>query len=133
VSPVPLVSIVDDDVSMREAISLVLRWHGFRTQNFESAEAFLNRAPNHEACMIIDVQLPGIDGLELQRRLSEAPASPPVIVVSAHADDRARHRALDAGAVAFLRKPFTDDQLVQSVEHALGAEPADDASSDQPA
>src|SRR5215471_11926686 len=78
---------------MREAISLVLRWHGLRTESFESAEAFLVAADGREiACIILDLRLPGIDGLELQRRLSLAPGSPPVIVVSAHADDRATKR-----------------------------------------
>jgi FixJ family two-component response regulator len=120
VSSVPLIAIVDDDVSMRAAISLVLQLHGLRTQSFVSAEAFLDAATDREtACIVVDVRLPGIDGLELQDRLSRVPDSPPVIVISAHADDRAKARALGAGAVAFLPKPFTEDQLVETIDVAL--------------
>jgi FixJ family two-component response regulator len=120
VSSVPLIAIVDDDVSMRAAIGLVLQLHGLRTQSFVSAEAFLDAAADREtACIVLDVRLPGIDGLELQDRLSRVPDSPPVIVISAHADDRAKARALGAGAVAFLPKPFTEDQLVETVDAAL--------------
>jgi FixJ family two-component response regulator len=120
VSSVPLIAIIDDDVSMRAAICLVLQLHGLRTQSFVSAEAFLDAAADREtACIVLDVRLPGIDGLELQDRLSRVPDSPPVIVISAHADDRAKARALGAGAVAFLPKPFTEDQLVETVDAAL--------------
>jgi FixJ family two-component response regulator len=120
VSSIPLVAIVDDDVSMRAAISFVLQLHGLRTQSFASAEAFLDSATDREtACIVLDVRLPGIDGLELQHRLSRVPDSPPVIVISAHADDRAKAQALGAGAVAFLPKPFTEDQLVHTIDAAL--------------
>ena len=119
-SLIPLVAIIDDDVSMRAAISLVLHLDGLRTQSFVSAEAFLDAATDREtACIVLDVRLPGIDGLELQHRLSRVPDSPPVIVISAHADDRVKARALSAGAVAFLPKPFTEEQLLETVDAAL--------------
>jgi FixJ family two-component response regulator len=119
-SPAPLVSIVDDDVSMREAISLVLRCDGLRIETFDSAEAFLETAREPApACIIVDIRLPGVSGLELQRRLARLPAAPPVIVVSAHLDDNIEKQALAAGAVAVLRKPFTEEALVQTVRRAL--------------
>jgi FixJ family two-component response regulator len=116
----PLVSIVDDDVSMREAISLVLRCDGLRVETFDSAEAFLKTAWQPAcACIILDVRLPGASGLELQRRLARRPAAPPVIVVSAHLDEDVEKQALAAGAIAVLHKPFTEEALVRAVRRAL--------------
>lgn len=116
----PLVSIVDDDVSMREAISLVLRCDGLRVETFDSAEAFLKTARDPAcACIILDVRLPGASGLELQRLLARRRAAPPVIVVSAHLDEDVEKQALAAGAIAVLHKPFTEEALVQTVRRAL--------------
>lgn len=116
----PLVSIVDDDGSMREAISLVLRCDGLRVETFDSAEAFLKTACEPAcACIILDVRLPGVSGLELQRRLARRRAAPPVIVVSAHLDEDVEKQALAAGAMAVLHKPFTEEALVQTVRRAL--------------
>ena len=116
----PLISIVDDDASMREAISLSLRGHGLRTEVFDSAGAFLAAvATLTSACIIVDVRMPGISGLELQRRLARLPGVPPIIIVSAHVDDHVEKQALRAGALAVLSKPFTEETLLHTVRLAL--------------
>ena len=97
---VPLIAIVEDDDSLRKSLDNLLRSVGFRTQGFSSAEAFLNS--NHipdSTCLILDVRMPGMSGLELQRQLGAANWPIPVIFVTAHADDDARARALTAAAV----------------------------------
>jgi CheY-like chemotaxis protein len=93
-SGVPLMSVVDDDLSMREAISWVLRSNGWRTETFASAAAFLEAGTDPKPdCIVLDVRMPGMSGLELQRKLAEMAGTPPVIVVSAHAQRR-RDRVL---------------------------------------
>ena len=113
-------SVVDDDLSMREAISWVLRANGWRTETFASAAAFLDGGTGlQSACIVLDVQMPGMSGVELQRKLAELPGSPPVIVVSAHLNERVEKQMLSAGAIACLRKPFTEETLLQAVHRAL--------------
>src|SRR5262245_19570092 len=100
---VPLITIVDDDDALRNSLDDLLQSVGFRVQGFASAEAFLqaDHAPE-TACLILDVRLPGMHGLELQRQLVAAHRGMPIIFVTAYADDDVRARALAAGAVAFL-------------------------------
>ena len=117
---VPLIAIVDDDDSLRNSLDNLLRSVGFRAQGFSSAEAFLHahQAPD-TACLILDVRLPGMNGLELQRQMVAAHCRIPIIFVTAYADDDVRVRALAAGAVDFLSKPCREEDLLQAIEAAL--------------
>jgi FixJ family two-component response regulator len=117
---VPLMAIVDDDDALRNSLDNLLRSVGFRVQGFASAEAFLQAQHAPEtACLILDVRLPGMNGLELQRQLVAAHWGIPIIFVTAYADDDMRSRALAAGAVAFLSKPCREEDLLQAIEAAL--------------
>ena len=118
-----LVSIVDDDDSVREAINSLLRSVGLRADVFGSAEEFLTSdAVKDTACLILDVRMPGMSGLELQSRLAGTDYKIPIIFITAHASDReARVRALRAGALDFLYKPFTEEVLLKHVYAALRA------------
>ena len=117
---VPLMAIVDDDDALRNSLDNLLRSVGFRVQGFASAEAFLQAQHAPEtACLILDVRLPGMNGLELQRQLVAAHWSIPIIFVTAYADEDVRARALDAGAVAVLSKPCREEDLLHAIEAAL--------------
>ena len=117
---VQLISIVDDDDALRNSLDDLIRSIGFRTQGFPSAEAFLssNQACD-TACLILDVRMPGMNGLELQRKMVAANWQIPIIFITSHADDGARARALKAGAVAFLYKPFREEELLNAIDAAL--------------
>ncbi len=120
VAEIPLISIVDDDDSLRNSLDNLIRSVGFRAQGFSSAEAFLNSSHVHDsACLILDVRLPGLSGLELQRRIVGASRRTPIIFITAHADDDAREQALQAGAVDFLHKPFREEALLKAIDSAL--------------
>src|SRR4051812_9417092 len=102
-----LIAVVDDDEAIREATESLIRSVGFRAVVFPSAEDFLRSSHLQDtACLIVDVRMPGMSGLELQRQLAAANYSMPIIFITAHGDEEARARALRAGAVAFLDKPF---------------------------
>lgn len=117
---VPLIAIVDDDDALRNSLDNLLRSVGFRVHGFASAEAFLQAQPAPEtACLLLDVRLPGMNGLALQRQLVAAHGSLPIIFVTAYADDDVRARALAAGAVAVLSKPCREEELLQAIEAAL--------------
>lgn len=117
------VAIVDDDESVREAINSLLRSAGLCADVFSSAEDFLQSdALRNTACLILDVRMPGMSGLELQARLGSTGYKIPTIFMTAHASDRdARRRALQAGAVDFLYKPFTEEVLLKHVYAAMRA------------
>jgi FixJ family two-component response regulator len=116
----PLISIVDDDESLREAVQALLASTGRRAVAFGSAEQFLaSSAVQSSDCLILDLRMPGISGLELQQRMRAAGHRIPTIVLTAHADDVTRARALAAGAVAVLPKPFQPDTLLEAVEASL--------------
>jgi len=111
---------VDDDDAIRDSISSLIRSVGLRALVFPSAEGFLGSNWMYDSdCLILDVRMPGLSGLELQSRLAAMGASIPVIFATAHYDDDVRKRALDQGAVACLRKPFTDGALFKAVYSAL--------------
>ena len=115
-----LISVVDDDESIRRTTTLLIESFGFRAAAFESAENFLGSGRlNDTSCLIVDVQMPGMNGLQLQSQLAAAGCSIPIIFITAHDDKESRRRAMQAGAVAFLGKPFTDEQLLQSIRSAL--------------
>jgi FixJ family two-component response regulator len=118
--PFPLVGIVDDDRSAREAIGGILRSADYRTALFESAEAFLSWSDKHEmGCLVLDAQMSGLGGLGLQRRLGEMNISIPVVFVMAVHDDDIRARALSQGAVAVLTKPFSGESLINTIQPVL--------------
>jgi len=117
---VPLIAIVDDDDSLRNSLDNLIRSVGFRAQGFPSAEALLSSNQLHDtACLILDVRLPGMNGLELQRRIGAANWRIPIIFITSHADGDAQARALEAGAVDYLFKPFREEQLLDAIDAAL--------------
>ena len=119
-----IVSIVDDDVSVRRSTRRLLRSSGFRAEAFASAEEFLNSGwAGETACVILDLRMPGINGLELQRRLAQNGNLVPVIFLSAHASEEDERSALRAGAVQFLRKPISKEALLSAIRDALGRPP----------
>jgi FixJ family two-component response regulator len=116
----PLISVVDDDDSIREALGAWLRALGFEVALFASAPEFLfSDRVRKTDCLILDVRMPGMSGLELQRRLVETYRDMPVIFITAHVDEEPRARAMKSGAVDFLLKPFREDSLLNAVETAL--------------
>jgi len=116
----PLIAIVDDDESFRGAVQALLQSAGRRAVTFASADQFLASGAAATAdCLILDLRMPGINGLELQRRLRAAGLRIPTIVITAHADDVSRARALAAGAATFLPKPFQPDVLLQAIDAAM--------------
>jgi FixJ family two-component response regulator len=115
-----MISVVDDDESIRDATKTLLRSVGYRVGTFASAEQFLDaRALEETECLILDVRMPGMSGLELQRRLKSSDAGVPIIFVTAHDDKTIRRQAIEAGAVEFLSKPFEASALVSAVQTAL--------------
>jgi len=119
-SPSPVVFVVDDDASIREALSSLIESAGMRVQAFASAQEFLgHKRPNTPACLVLDVRLPGLSGLELQRKLSPARTRIPIIFITGHGDIPMSVQAMKAGAVEFLPKPFKDDQLLEAIEQAI--------------
>lgn len=119
------ISIVDDDESIRRATRALLRSVGYQVETFASAELFLESDALRETdCLVLDVRMPGIDGLELQRRLNAAQSHIPIIFVTAHDDKSYRTTAMDAGAVNFFHKPFEANAFVSAVQAALRNSPS---------
>lgn len=116
----PAVFVVDDDISIREALKNLFRSVGLKVETFETAQDFLSSeraiAPG---CLVLDVRLPGLGGLDLQRQLAEANREIPIIFISGHGDIPMSVRAIKAGAVEFLTKPFRDQDLLDAVREAL--------------
>jgi len=116
----PLVAIVDDDELFRRSVARLVRSAGFRVQAFGSAEDFLEGGDLIQtACAILDIRLPGMNGLDLQRRLITRPRPMPIVFVTAHEDAVMRANALSAGAIAFLNKPFDDSALLDALDRAI--------------
>ena len=116
----PLISIVDDDDSLRNALENLMRSAGLRAQGFSSAEAFLRSEQLQETgCLILDVRMPGMSGLELQRQMAVGNSHIPIIFITAYEADDWRTQALEAGAVAFLYKPFHEGELLNAIDAAL--------------
>jgi FixJ family two-component response regulator len=115
-----LISVVDDDESVRRTTILLIESFGFRAATFESAETFLRSGHLHDtSCLIVDVQMPGMNGLQLQSYLAAEGCGIPIIFITAYDDNNSRQRALQAGAAAFLGKPFSDERLLQTIRSAL--------------
>jgi len=116
----PLISIVDDDDSVRQALKSLIDSVGFRSEVFGSGEEFLSSAYLLQTdCLIADVRMPGMTGLDLQARLNAAGSPIPIVFISAHDDKDARTRGLRAGAIAFLQKPFSEDSLLGAISAGL--------------
>ena len=116
----PAVFVVDDDVSVRESLELLLRCVGWRVETFASAQEFLARPPaDCASCLVLDVSLPGLGGLDLQARVARERADMPIIFITGHADIPMTVRAMKAGAVEFLTKPFRDDVLLGAIRNAV--------------
>jgi two-component system, LuxR family, response regulator FixJ len=118
----PLVHVVDDDESVRDSLSVLLESAGFSARAYNSAAAFLQGASDRATgCVLTDVQMPELNGLELQRRMSELGIRLPVIVMTGHGDVPIAVEAMKAGATDFLEKPFDDSQLLAAVNSAIAA------------
>ncbi|SFK99926.1 Response regulator receiver domain-containing protein [Mesorhizobium albiziae] len=119
------VAVVEDDPSMRRSVRRLLNAYGFAVEEFPSAEAFLGRDPDSCAeCVVLDIHLPGMSGLELRSRLTAAGSPLPVIFFTAIDDDAVRIAALQLGCVAFLRKPFPAELLIDAIIKALSGVPS---------
>jgi FixJ family two-component response regulator len=119
-TPIPTVFIVDDDAPLRKALARLLRENGWQTASYESAEAFLaQRDPSAPGCLLLDVNLPGLDGLELQRRLADDGPALPIVFLTGHGDIPMSVRAIKSGAVDFLTKPAGAYALHAAVQTAI--------------
>jgi FixJ family two-component response regulator len=116
-----IIAIVDDDEPLRDALGSVMKAAGFLTNTFATAEEFLGSANRgNTACLILDVRLPGMSGIELQRQLTEANSQIPIVFVTAHGDASLRDLVMKAGAAGFLNKPVRSDALLREIRAALG-------------
>jgi two-component system response regulator FixJ len=131
--PQPTIFVIDDDESVRKALRRLLRSVGINVQTFASAEDFLDAALPPPDCLVLDVRMPdGLGGLELQQQLARGGPCIPIVFITGHEDQQARHQAMAAGAIDFLQKPFDDQLLLEAVARAAAqsnkekAGPADD-------
>jgi FixJ family two-component response regulator len=114
------VFVVDDDPSVRKALRRLMRSAGFEVLAFDSAEEFLEFSRcGAPGCVVLDVQMPGMNGLDLQDRLTDAGSKLPLVFITAYEDDHVRARAMNAGATEFLQKPFDDKALLNAIHSAL--------------
>jgi FixJ family two-component response regulator len=115
------VSIVDDDESVRKALKRLIKVAGFKAKTFGSAREFIDSGLYQSTgVLVLDVRMPGMSGLELQKNLTDSGSDIPIIFITAHEDVQLRQMALEAGALAFLKKPFEDKALLDVVQRALG-------------
>jgi FixJ family two-component response regulator len=116
----PIVFVVDDDISMRESLELLIRSEGWKPETFASAQEFLARPRVFvPTCLVLDVSLPGLNGLDLQKRVAIERIDMPIIFITGHGDVPMTVQAMKAGAVEFLTKPFGDEVLLTAIRHAL--------------
>src|SRR5262245_52250032 len=116
----PIVFVVDDDVSVRESLELLIGCEGWQVEIFASADEFLSRPrPLAPSCLILDLSLPGLSGLDLQKRIASERTDMPIIFITGHGDIPSTVQAMKAGAVEFLTKPFTADVLLSAIRHAI--------------
>ena len=116
----PIVLVVDDDVSVREALGSLIRSAGLKVETFASAQEFLTR-PRTDApsCLVLDVRLPGLSGLDLQKKMAKANLEIPIIFITGHGDVPTSVQAMKAGALEFLIKPFDDRDLLEAIRNAI--------------
>ena len=116
----PLISVVDDDESIRESLPDLLKEFGFAARTFSSAEEFLiSESLNETKCLILDVAMPGLSGRDLQRELARRRQEIPIVFITAHRDENVRPRLMEQGAVECLFKPFSDSDLLEALNNAL--------------
>ena len=116
----PTVFVIDDDVEVRMSIQGLLRAAGLHSESFATAEEFLTgKVPDGPSCLVLDVSLPGVDGLELQRKLTDAGVPLPIIFITGHGDIPMTVKAIKSGAVEFLTKPFVDQELLDAIQLAF--------------
>jgi len=118
--PDPVIAIVDDDPSAREGLSSLIRSSGLQVETFASAQEFLAR-PGWQtpSCLVLDLQLPGLSGLDLQKRMAEVGLGIPIVFLTGHGNIPASVQAMKAGAVEFLTKPFDDEELLRAIQEAI--------------
>jgi len=123
--PIAAVRVVDDDTSVREALGGLLRSAGFAVETFASAQEFLARPPSDlPGCLVLDVRLPGLSGLDLQQRMAELNIEMPIVFITGHGDVPTSVRAMKAGAVEFLTKPFGERDLLDAIRQAIDRDQA---------
>ncbi len=116
----PIVFVVDDDISVRESLESLIRFAGWQPQIFASAQEFLPRPPALvPSCLVLDVMLPDLNGLDLQKRLATDRVTMPIIFITGHGDVPMAVRAMKAGAVEFLNKPYSDEMLLSAIQEAI--------------
>jgi len=116
----PTIFVVDDDDALRDSLKVLLESHGFRIECFASGQEFLDRmGSSHQGCALIDVRMPGMDGLVVQQHLAQLKSSLPVIVMTGHAEVPIAVKAMKAGAIDFIEKPFEADVLLGAVRHGF--------------
>lgn len=116
----PIVFVVDDDVSVRESLESMIRFAGWRPETYASANEFLARpAADVPSCLVLDVSLPDLNGLDLQKRVADRRTDMPIIFITGHGDIPMTVQAMKAGAVEFLPKPFPDDVLLSAIQNAI--------------
>jgi len=116
----PIVFVVDDDVSVREALEALIGCEGWQVETYSSAEEFLSRPRFHgPSCLVLDLSLPDLNGLDLQERVAADRADMPIIFITGYGDIPTSVRAMKAGAVEFLTKPFSGDELLGAIRHAI--------------
>ncbi len=116
----PVIYIVDDDASVRKSLARLMKSVGYDAETFASAEEFLAKSPRPPGYLVLDVQLPGKNGLELQQELKESGDKIPITFITAQDDEQLRNKAMASGAKAFLRKPFDDYTLLDTIQAFLG-------------
>ncbi len=115
-----IVFVVDDDLSVREALGSLIRSTGLKVETFASAQEFLARPrADMPSCLVLDIRLPGLSGLELQKRMAEVNIEIPIIFITGHGDVPTTVQAMKAGAVEFLTKPFRDEDLLEAIQQAI--------------
>ena len=115
-----IVFVVDDDDSVREALESLIRSAGFKVETFATAQEFLDcRRADVPSCLVLDVRLPGLSGLDLQKRIAEGNRDIPIVFITGHGDVPTSVRAMKAGAVEFLMKPFLDEDLLDAIQQAI--------------
>lgn len=118
--PKAIVFVVDDDLSVREGLGSLMRSAGLRVETFPSAQEFLARSrADVPSCLVLDVRLPGLSGLDLQKRMAEVNIEIPIVFITGHGDVPTSVRAMKAGAVEFLTKPFADRDLLDAIQQAI--------------
>jgi FixJ family two-component response regulator len=118
--PTPVVFVVDDDVSIRESLASLIRWAGWKPETFSSAQEFLSwPREDRPSCLVLDVELPDLNGLDVQERVSTLRAETPIIFITGHGDIRMSVRAMKAGAAEFLTKPFERDVMLDALRRAI--------------